>query len=274
MRGTLKATSLKCSKWGNPPSHRLYTTGTADKSARRGSEGGGKCAKIPEESSAHTQTTGKASPSADASPASLYFGRPAHTQRRAGRRKLPFTYRTFGARSAQAQSHQGQHAGYVQHLHGRDSGRRGATSLLFSPPSLRLLILPPLSDAPSPFFILPSSRRVRKTVRWLWRQRGTEEPSRCKIHRSAPHRTAPRRGWFLLRRDRRAAHPGTRASDVTGRKGSGASSPLSCRPTTFQSSILPSISFPPPSLSPPRVYHLPSLPAHSSAPRRGMKSAE
>lgn len=85
---------------------------------------------------------------------------------------------------------------------------------------------------------------------------GSVEPkNQPAVKKKSPYRTAPPwrassnvGGWLLLRRDRRAAHPGTRASDVTGREDSGASSPVSCRPTHLQSSIFLSLSFPPPSV--------------------------
>lgn len=125
-----------------------------------------------------------------------------------------------------------------------------------------------------PFFILSSSRRVRKTVHWYLgqnRQPGTEEQTRrfqkkikIKILITAEARVSTAGRWFVLSRDRRAAHPGTRARDATGRKDSGASSPLSFPPTALQSSIFLSLPFPPPPCSP----HLPSpiSPASQPAP--------
>lgn len=116
----------------------------------------------------------------------------------------------------------------------------------------------------------------------IWDQTGSlEEPTRGKKKTKKYHRTAEARvstagSCFLLRRDRRAAHPGTRASHVTGRrKDPGTFSPLAFPPTTLQSSIFLSRSFPPPPppLSPPPISYLPSLPAHSSPPHRAAPPA-
>lgn len=169
---------------------------------------------------------------------------------------MPFTYRTFGARGAGAQGQQGQH-GYSQHLRGRDSPgkeRGDVFSLLssFNSP-------PPRSDAPSPFFILSFPRRVRKTVGWYRGPRGTEEPSRCEIQRAAVADGFCRVGTGEPRT------PGPeRATSQGGRT---------------QVLLLPSPVVQLPSnlrcLSRSRFLRPPAspLPAHSSPPRRGMKSA-
>lgn len=171
--------------------------------------GGGKDARnFTEESSAHTlQTQTGATAQLVAIHAAFsrtFGGAAAHTRRRAGRRKLPFTYRTFGVRRAPAQSRGGQQSGYSQHLHGRDSGKEKGDdvfSLLSSPPfnSLR----PPLSSPMRPLvFILSSSRRVRKTVRGYLgpnRQPWKNQPGVRKKQKKSPHRRSARlHGWQLL----------------------------------------------------------------------------
>lgn len=134
----------------------------------------------------------------------------AHTQMRTTQRKLPFTYRTFGVSGAQPQSHYSQHAGYSQHLLGRDSapGRRRdytASSFFFSPLSFFFFFF----LFPSPFRPLPLIQRLGsspllfeqsvETVHWYVgqdRQRGAEEEHRGA--REAPRRTVTARAAPLV----------------------------------------------------------------------------
>lgn len=81
----------------------------------------------------------------------------AHTPMRSTRSKLPFTYRTFGVRSAQPQSDYSQHAGYSEHLLCRNEGPR--VGIPRRPLSSSLLLLSSfLFFFPSPVCPLPLIR--------------------------------------------------------------------------------------------------------------------
>lgn len=202
------------------------------------------------------------------------FGRStAHNQRRAVRRKLPFTYRTFGVRGAQAQSHQGQHAGYSQHLHGRDSRRRGATSFLFSPPSLWLLILPPSPMRPLPSLSFTLRAECVKQFTGSGDKTGSvDQNNQPAVKKKSPYRTAP--PWrasstladgFCWDGTGEPRTPGPERATSQG----GRTQVLLLPFPVVQLSNLRSFSrsrFLRPQFSPPSIYYLPSLPAHSSPP--------
>lgn len=144
--------------------------------------GGGKDARnFTEESSAHTlQTQTGATPQLVAIHAAFsrtFGGAAAHTRRRAGRRKLPFTYRTFGVRRAPAQSRGGQQSGYSQHLHGRDSGKEKGDDVfsLLSSPLLLLILYGPPSPLRCALLSLSSPLRAEcvKQFADIWDQTGS-----------------------------------------------------------------------------------------------------
>lgn len=133
----------------------------------------------------------------------------AHTQMRTTQRKLPFTYRTFGVSGAQPQSHYSQHAGYSQHLLGRDSapGRRRdytVSSFFFSPLSFFFFPLSfsfPPSPSNSTPRVLSSSLRAEcgnsslicGTRQAAWSRRRTPGcPRSTSPHRNCTRRTAGR----------------------------------------------------------------------------------